>query len=85
MEHITTTDLDALWAEVSALEAQHAATQARVDALLAQPIPARPLTTRERMDALWAGVERLAAWNDRDEAELAAMRAEIDAMERGDA
>jgi BMFP domain-containing protein YqiC len=55
----TTTDIAALEAEISAIEAEHAAVTARVDALLARPIPARPVTTRERMDALWAGVARL--------------------------
>ena len=35
MEHTTTTDITALLAEVAALEAEHAATTARVGALLA--------------------------------------------------
>lgn len=77
----TTTDITALEAEIAAIEAEWAVTEARVDALLARPIPARPATTRERMDALWAGVAQLAAWNDQDEADLAALQAEIDAME----
>jgi hypothetical protein len=59
MDHTTTADITALDAEIAAIEREHAATTARVDALLARPIPARPATTRERMDALWAGVHQL--------------------------
>ncbi len=59
MDHATTTDIAALEAEIAAIERDHAATAARVDALLARPIPARPATTRERMDALWTGVRQL--------------------------
>jgi hypothetical protein len=59
MPDATTTDIAALEAEIAAIEREHAATAARVDALLARPIPARPATTRERMDALWAGVHQL--------------------------
>lgn len=59
MEHTTTTDITALEAEIAAIEAEWAVTEARIDALLARPIPARPATTRERMDSLWAGVQQL--------------------------
>jgi cell division protein FtsB len=80
MPDTTTTDIAALEAEIAAIEAEHAATTARVDALLARPVAPRLVTTRERMDALWAGVEQLRRWNDQDEAELAALQAEIDAL-----
>ena len=79
MEHATTTD--ALMREIDALIAAHDAQTARVNALLAQPIPARPLTTRERMDALWAGVERLAADSAALEREQEALSAALDALE----
>ena len=82
MDHATTTtDTDALLAEVDALLEQADATSARVDALLDGWAP-RP-TTGQRMAALWAGVEQLRRWNDQDEAELADLRAEIEALEQG--
>lgn len=80
MEHTATTDTDALLADVNALIERSAETDARVDALLDGWAP-RP-TTRQRMDALWAGVDQLREWNDQDEPDLDALRAEIDAMER---
>jgi hypothetical protein len=80
MDHATTTDLAALEAEIAALEAQHAATDARVDALL-NSWEHRP-TTGQRMAALWEGVEQLRRWNDQDEADLDALRVEIEAMEQ---
>ena len=80
MDHATTTDLAALEAEIDAMEAEHAVTDARLDALLQRWEP-RP-TTGQRIAALWQGVEQLQRWNDQDEAEIDALRAEIDAMEQ---
>jgi hypothetical protein len=59
MPDTTTIDITALDAEIAAIEAEHAATTARVDALLSRPVAPRPVTTRERLDALWAGVAQL--------------------------
>jgi hypothetical protein len=73
-------DLAALEAEIAAIEAEHAVTDARLDALLQRWEP-RP-TTGQRIAALWQGVEQLQRWNDQDEAEIDALRAEIDAMEQ---
>ena len=83
MDNTTTTD--ALVREIEALLEADANQTARVEALLAQPLPARPATTRERMDALWAGVERLAAASDALEREQEALSAALDALERDDA
>lgn len=81
MDHATTTtDTDALLAEVDALLAESAVIDARTDALLDGWAP-RP-TTGQRMAALWEGVEQLRRWNDQDEAEQADLLAEIEALEQ---
>jgi hypothetical protein len=61
MDHTTTTDIEALMAEVDALLAEGAAMDDRVDALLAQPIH-RSITTQ---------LADLAAMNRQAQRELA--------------
>lgn len=77
---ITTTDIDtdALMAEVEALIAECAETDARVDALLAQPVVIRSISGR--MAALQALAAENAAALDAIEAEQAAISAQLDAM-----
>ena len=80
--NITTTDIDAetdaLLAEVDALIAECRETDARVEALLAQPVVIRSISGR--IAALQALSAENAAALDVIEAEQAAIAAELDAM-----
>ena len=80
----TTTDIDAaaLLAECDALLAECAQTDARVEALLAQPVVIRSISGR--LAALQALAAENAAALDAIEAEQAAISAQLDALERGD-
>jgi hypothetical protein len=71
MDHDTTTDFDALMAEVNALEAEWQTTDARIEALLAQPVVITSI--RGRLAILRAGIEELVADTDELEAELEAL------------
>ena len=77
---ITTTDIDtdALLADVEALFAECAETDARVEALLAQPVVIRSISGR--LAALQALAAENAAALDAIEAEQAAISAQLDAM-----
>jgi hypothetical protein len=78
MDHTIDTDTAALMAEVDALIAECAETDARIDALLARPVPIT--STAGRIAALQAmHVENTAAL-DAIEAEQAAIAAELEAM-----
>ena len=77
MEHTTT--IDTLAAEVHALEAEWAATDARLEALLARPV-------HRSIGSQLAQMERQLAENsaalDAIEAEQAAIAAQLDELER---
>ena len=75
MDHTTTTDIDALEAEVNALLAEAAATDARIEALLRTGSPAvRMADLRLQMEL---GRQEL----DQIEQEQRAIEAAIDALE----
>jgi hypothetical protein len=76
MDHTTTTDTDALMAEVDALLEQCANTDARVDALLGGWAP-RPATALRRLQRTARHAARLSALVERQQAALAA---QLDAM-----
>ena len=79
MDHTTIdTDTAALMAEVDALIAECAETDARIDALLARPVVIRSISGR--IAALQALSAENAAAFDEIEAEQAAIAAELDAM-----
>lgn len=78
----TTTDTAALLAEMDAFIAECAATDARVEALLAQPVVIRSISGR--LAALQALAAENAAALDTIEAEQAAISAALDALEQGD-
>jgi outer membrane murein-binding lipoprotein Lpp len=71
MDHTTTTDIDALMAEVNALEAEWQAADARIEALLAQPVVITSICGR--LAILRTGIEELVADTDELEAELEAL------------
>lgn len=76
----TTTDTDALLAEMDAFLAECAATDARVEALLAQPVVIRSISGR------LAGLQAIAAENatalDAIEAEQAEIERQIEELEQ---
>jgi hypothetical protein len=84
MEHTTTTDIDALEAEIDALMEQDAAMARRLDALLADtapPAPAADATAAlRRLQRTARHTARLTALVERQQAALAA---QLDAMEAG--
>lgn len=82
MDHATDIDTAALLAECEALLAEAAATDARIDALLARPIH-RSITGQ--LAALRTGIDALAADTAARQAEQAAISAELDQIEREDA
>ena len=79
MEHATTTDADALLADVDALIEQAAATDARVDALLDTWQPQTTTSALRRLQRTARHTARLSALVERQQAALAA---QLDAMER---
>jgi hypothetical protein len=78
----TDTDLDALMAEIDAMEAAWRETSARLDALLARPVPVHSISGR--IAALQALSAENAAALDAIEREQAAIAAQLDEMERDD-
>jgi len=78
MEHATTTDTDALLADVDALIEQSAATDARVDALLDAWQPQATTSALRRLQRTARHTARLSALVERQQAALAA---QLDAME----
>lgn len=74
-----TTDTDGLLAEMDAFLAECAETDARVEALLAQPVVIRSISGR--LAALQAMHAENAAALDAIEAEQAAIAAQLDALE----
>ena len=79
MEHATTTDTDALLADVDALIEQSAATDARVNALLDDWAPQTTTSALRRLQRTARHTARLSALIERQQAALAA---QLDAMER---
>ena len=79
MEHATTTDTDALLADVDALIEQSAATDARVNALLDGWAPQTTTSALRRLQRTARHTARLSALIERQQAALAA---QLDAMER---
>lgn len=78
----TTTDTDALLAEMDAFLAECAATDARVVALLAQPVVIRSISGR--LAALRTGIEALAVDTAVHQAEQAEIERQIEALEQAD-
>ena len=78
MEHATTTDTDALLADVDALIEQSATTDARVDALLDGWAPQTTTNALRRLQRTARHTARLSALIERQQAALAA---QLDAME----
>ena len=78
MEHATTTDTDALLADVDALIEQAAVTDARVDALLDAWQPQATTSALRRLQRTARHTARLSALVERQQAALAA---QLDAME----
>lgn len=76
----TTTDTDALLAEMDAFLAECAATDARVEALLAQPVVIRSISGR--LAALQAIAAENATALDAIEAELAEIERQIEELEQ---
>ena len=79
MEHATTTDTDALLADVDALIERSAETDARVDALLDGWAPQTTTSALRRLQRTARHTARLSALVERQQAALAA---QLDAMER---
>lgn len=79
MDNATTTDTAALLAEMDAFLAECAETDARVEALLAQPLVITSISGR--LAALQAMHAENAAALDAIEAEQAAIAAQLDALE----
>ena len=75
-----TATTDALMREIDALIAECAETDARVDALLATPVPIHSIAGR--MAALRSGLDALAAENDALEREQAELERQIAELER---
>ena len=78
----TTTDTDALLAEMDAFLAECAATDARVEALLAQPVVIRSISGR--LAALQAIAAENATALDAIEAEQSEIERQIEALEQAD-
>ena len=78
MEHATTTDTDALLADVDAQIEQSAETDARVDALLDSWTPQTATSALRRLQRTARHTARLSALVERQQAALAA---QLDAME----
>lgn len=78
----TTTDIDALLAEMDAFLAESAATDARVEALLAQPVVIRSISGR--LAALQAIAAENATALDAIEAEQAEIERQIEELEQAD-
>ena len=72
MEHTTTTDTDALLADVDALLEQAAATDARVDALLDSWQPQNTMRALRRLPPTARHTARLSALIERQQAALTA-------------
>ena len=79
MEHTTTTDTDALLADVDALLEQSAATDARVDALLGSWQPQTTTSALRRLQRTARHTARLSALIERQQA---ALTAQLDTMEQ---
>jgi len=79
MEHATTTDTDALLADVNALIERSAETDARVDALLDTWQPQTTTSALRRLQRTARHTARLSALVERQQA---ALTAQLDAMER---
>jgi len=79
MEHVTTTDTDALLADVDALIEQSAATDARVDALLDSWQPQITTSALRRLQRTARHAARLSALIERQQA---ALTAQLDTMEQ---
>ena len=79
MQHTTTTDTDALLADVDALLEQCAATDARVDALLDAWAPQTATDAMKRLQRTARHTARLSALVERQHA---ALTAQLDDMER---
>ena len=75
-----TTDINALMAELDAMEATWRETSARLDALLARPIPAQSFSGR--LAALQALSAENSAALDAIEAEQVSIAAQLDELER---
>lgn len=80
MNTTPTTDLDALEAEIDAMQAAWAETSARLDALLERPVPVHSFSAR--IAALQALSAENSAALDAIEAEQAAIAAQLDELER---
>jgi hypothetical protein len=85
MDHdTTTTDIDALEAEVNALLEQDAAMAQRLDALLARTTPTAPVdTTTAALRRLQRTARHTARLSALVEQQQAALAAQLDAMEAG--
>jgi hypothetical protein len=86
MDHATTTDIDALEAEIDALIEQDAAMSRRVDALLARTTPTAPApgdTTTAALRRLQRTARHTARMSALVERQQAALAAQLDAMEAG--
>ena len=79
MQHTTTTDTDALLADVDALLEQSAATDARVDALLDSWKPQTTTSALRRLQRTARHTARLSALIERQQA---ALTAQLDTMEQ---
>jgi len=79
MEHTTTTDTDALLADVDALIEQCAATDARVNALLDAWTPQTTTSALRRLQRTARHTARLSALIERQQA---ALTAQLDTMEQ---
>jgi hypothetical protein len=79
MEHATTTDTDALLADVDALLEQSAETDARVDALLDAWAPQTTTSAMKRLQRTARHTARLSALIERQHA---ALTAQLDTMEQ---
>ena len=78
MEHATTTDADALLADVDALIEQAAATDARVDALLDTWQPQTTTSALRRLQRTARHTARLSALIERQQAALTAQLNDMD-------
>jgi hypothetical protein len=84
MDHTTTTDIDALEAEIDALMEQDAAMRDRVDALLECTTPTAPVdTTTAALRRLQRTARHTARLSALVEQQQAALAAQLDAMEAG--
>jgi hypothetical protein len=83
MDHATTTDTDALMAEVGALMEQVAATDARVDALLGSWAPRPTADTTSALRRLQRTARHAARLSALVERQQQALGAQLDAIEAG--